>query len=348
MIINDEIRFYSGVPHWAGKGYVLDKDNIHIMMRYEQTDMSFRDACFMTAEKIRERTDKRIVIPVSGGADSALISYIFDKAGIETTKIHQKYKFRNRTLNQTESSQLTHTRIIPNIYQNVDVVKFVKSDFYQDLFIKQFPLMSYAATQAEIINHPDIDRERDYIIWGTGIPLMGRFTPHSPLQCYEQSIRRFRRIATLQNGFEDTEFFEDNPIILSAIYCPFFKRQMNMWNEHTTLYDIEWRNYCKKDYYSHYFPEIGDWFMDKKSHQRDWYWFSREDISHRTNHYINMKTGETYFSSPNRTINTWYLDDVYDVLKNDRPVKTINNMVGHIHSIKPWATENDDSKDGNV
>jgi hypothetical protein len=88
--------------------------------------------------------------------------------------------------------------------------------------------------------------------------------------------------------------------------------------------------------------------MDKKSHQRDWYWFSREDISHRTNHYINMKTGETYFSSPNRTINTWYLDDVYDVLKNDRPVKTINNMVGHIHSIKPWATENDDSKDGNV
>ena len=57
-----------------------------------------------------------------------------------------------------------------------------------------------------------------------------------------------------------------------------------------------------------------------------------------------MGTGETYFSSPYRTFNSCKTDDIYDIVNNDRSIKTINNLKGQLYSYKDWAVEGDDSK----
>ena len=344
MNLKNEYIWHSGDPDYAGKSYIINEKGFHWMQRFEKTKMTFREACFDAALRLRERTNKRSVLPVSGGCDSAIIAYVFDKLNIEHVKINQVYQFRHKILNHEEIHNLTHNMPFTCDYvQNVDVVKFVKSDYYQNTFQDMFPCPAYAVSETELINHEMIDPKNDFIVWGTGVPVINRYVENWPIQCYEQGLRRFRRLGCSVVGVEDTEFFEDNPIINAAWWDDPMKEQLDMWFE-SGIYNHSWDKILKAIYFVKWFPELDRWMLPKKSSQEAWIWFNREVLDHGTNHYLNMGTGETYFSSPYRTFNSCKTDDIYDIVNNDRSIKTINNLKGQIYSYKDWAVEGDDSK----
>ena len=344
MNLKNEYVFHSGDPDYAGKSYIINEKGFHWMQRFEKTKMTFREACFDAALRLRERTNKRLVLPVSGGCDSAIIAYVFDKLEIEHIKIHQVYQFRNNILNHFESTNLRECQnFVPEIIQNVNVVEFAKSDYYQNTFIDMFPCPVYATSETALLSHESIDPENDFIVWGTGVPVINRYMENSPIQGFEQGLRRFRSLGCHVIGIENTEFFEDNPIIHASWYDDVLREQLDMWYE-SDIVNHSWDKIMKNIYFFHHFPELDRWMPRQKSSQEQWKWFDREVLSHDTNHYLNMATGETYFSSPYRTFNSCYMDDIYDIVNNDRSVKTINNLKGQLYSYKDWAIEGDESK----
>jgi len=344
MNLKNEYTWYSGDPDFAGKSYVINEKGFHFMQRFEKTKMTFREACFDTALRLRERTNKRLVVPISGGSDSAIIAYVFDKLNIEHVKINQVYQFRHNILNHEEMHNLKHNMPFTCQYvQQVDVVKFAKSDFYQNIFQDMFPVQVFGSIQLNLINHEMIDPKNDFIVWGTGIPVINRYVENYPIQYYEQGSRRFRRLGCTVLGIETTEFFEENPIINAAWYDDLMKEQLDMWFD-SGIYNHSWDKILKAIYLVKHFPELDRWLLPKKSSQEKWNWFDREILNHKTNHYLNMGTGKTYFSSPYGTFNSCKVDDIYDIVNNDRSIKTINNLKGQIYSYKDWAVEGDDSK----
>ena len=73
---------------------------------YHKTKLMFREAAYETLKDIRARTNKTLILPLSGGSDSMLAYNIAKDLGIEVKTIHQRYWDGDRLINEYESTHI--------------------------------------------------------------------------------------------------------------------------------------------------------------------------------------------------------------------------------------------------
>jgi len=132
---------------------------------YHKTNLSFREAAYETMEDIRARTNKTLVVPISGGSDSVLIYNIARDLGIEVKTIHQRYWDGDRLINEYESKHLDPDMV--DVYQDIDCTaegEFRTNHWTKETWEDYFPTHWWVGLQGWI--REILDPDNDFIISG--------------------------------------------------------------------------------------------------------------------------------------------------------------------------------------
>jgi len=142
---------------------------------FKKNNLTFREACFETAKDIRARTNKTLVLPISGGADSMLVYNIFKALDIEVKTIHQRYWTKDpfplmegwKTPGLINEYESRHVDLdTTDIIQDIDIEDFQNSDFVKEM-VEYCPAPYFAYLQPYI--RLVLDKENDYVIAGGNI-----------------------------------------------------------------------------------------------------------------------------------------------------------------------------------
>ena len=151
---------------WNNKRYT-------IIYRFTKTNLTFREAVFETAKDIRARSNKEIILPLSGGIDSTMMYHVFKDLGIEFKTIHQRYwtksihplmdeKFGYKwktpgLINEYESRNVDLDTV--DILQDIQVEDFIETKWFKDMWIKKYPVPWFAGLQTYIrfLLNPETD-----------------------------------------------------------------------------------------------------------------------------------------------------------------------------------------------
>lgn len=219
-----------------------DQNGVDVDYEFTTDAPKFREALFETCKQIRQDTNKDIVITLSGGSDSTLVKWCFDYLGIETKTIHQRYWHGDTLINESESACIEHA----DIYQDIDMVKFQYTPWYQEKFVNYVPITAHLAVQmyVETVLNP----ETDFIVV-CGIP-PGIYKFRDDVDPVYAWVGAWgcRKLALAR--YESCGIFHYSPMISSSWFDSLFKKQVSQVRKGV------WENQFKKTFYDFHFPEI--------------------------------------------------------------------------------------------
>ena len=188
----------------------VDSKRYQSTLWFNKNNLTYKEACFETAKDIRARTNKTLVLPLSGGADSQIVYNIFKELGIEFKTIHQRYWKDSIFINEVESKLLDHDTV--DEYQDINVDEFQNSDWYKNV-INHCPLIwmgclvSYSTTK--------MDQENDLLISGAGALILewGSIADLEKNKPNLYGIGDMVLAGVTHRGYNFIHFFNDNAII---------------------------------------------------------------------------------------------------------------------------------------
>ena len=203
-----------------------------MMYRFHKNNLTWREALYETAKDIRARTNKTLVLPISGGADSMLLYHVVKDLNIEVKTIHQRYWSRepyyeqwttpdgtewngwekSGLINEYESKHVDPD--IVDIYQDIDVDDFQKTEWFKKRYIDYCPVPWFAGLQPAIIF--ELDKENDFILFAADFIGHDRPTPINEEDntiYFDVSMGTNMSWTAGLEGFNYTSVFNDNSII---------------------------------------------------------------------------------------------------------------------------------------
>ncbi len=271
----------------------FDQDGVAVDVDFVNDAPKFRESLFETCLAIRANTNKDIVIPLSGGSDSMLVKWVFDQLGIKTRTIHQRYYHDNQLINKSESQYVEDA----DIYQDINVVDFEHSDWYQSKFVNFVPIPVHLALQSyvDVVLNP----ETDYVVVCGTPPGIYKFKYDSePVYAWVSTLGS-RSIGL--SRYEWCSIFNHDKYIGSSWFDSLFKNQV------TKVKKGVWENQFKKQFYDFHFPEIDHL---QKTWIPTWSYFKQLTIERTRGIY--MQSGEELDVYAQRTRLTLPLDQVYN------------------------------------
>ena len=228
---------------------------------YHKTNLTFREAAYETMKDIRARTNKTLIVPISGGSDSVLIYHIAKDLGIEIKTIHQRYWDGDKLINEYESKTVDPDMV--DVYQDIDCTaggELRTSQWIKEVYQDYYPMPWWAAA-FPWMRHI-LDPDNDFIISGgqQGVKELNYFD--NSISFDSPGIFTFIPIGF--RGFEHAAFIGDNPIIL---YTAFDQTSRNMMRNMSG--PVEHGSVFKKMLFEHNFPEFNHLL---KLEQIEWQW----------------------------------------------------------------------------
>jgi len=209
--------------------------------KYKQ--WSLREACFYTAQQIRDSTNKNLIFLHSGGADSQIISWVFRHMNIPVKRVHIRYFFKGKLVNHYESNNIFEDDVV---MYDVDMEEYEKSDDYKFVTDK-LPYSAFFAIQS---HYPDVDPVNDVCIRaGQTVPIK----THGSKLLFDQSCANI--LISYMYRSECINFFQANPLIEAAFFVDdFIEKSLPLVPDN----DSWERSGGKKALYDHYFPEVSE------------------------------------------------------------------------------------------
>ena len=197
----------------------LNNKRYQITCYYNKNKLTFREACFETAKDIRARTNKNLVLTISGGSDSMLVYNIFKDLGIDFKTVHQRYWAPGEVLiNEYESSNVDPE--IVDVYQDIDVVEFQNSDWLKKIEAYH-PTPWFGQLAGYVVDV--IDKEDSFIVGGHNNvfdeygPLVIKDDKGNPMLHPWFGVGTFLQssVPFKLEGYNYSHFFNDNSTHLS-------------------------------------------------------------------------------------------------------------------------------------
>jgi len=226
----------------------LNNQGFKLKITYRKTNLTFREAAYETMKDIRARTNKNLVIPLSGGADSTIVYRVAKDLGIEFKTVHQRYWDGDRLINEYENKFVDPDTV--DVYQDIDCSpqgEFRTSQWFKEMWEDWWPSPYWCGLYSWIKDI--LDPNNDFIIAGG----------HSGVKewNYQDNLIWFNNVGTLmpvgqvgitKEGFESSGFLMDNPIILYAALDRSIMKTMSG--------NIKFEHPFKKTLFEHHFPEF--------------------------------------------------------------------------------------------
>ena len=310
----------SAEAHGGALQPTFSKEGVEIEFSFIENELSFRDAFLQTLQDIRKNTDKDIVVCFSGGADSQLVKWGFDFLGIKHRVVHQRYLLNGAYLNWQEAQFMPEE----TEYQNVDVLEFQKSKFFQDTFVKEFPSNVHYAIQCDIKANP----ETDFLI-----------SCSSPYTIYKFDFREDKRWCFCPanmikifgfKGFDYTGVLYDNGHITYSLIDDLYKQQAREMTGRKTKWELQY----KTAFFQHHFPEIDVKLFPKKYLNAKFPYFSGLVVDRVGGVYQYEIDGKAhmYDCYPQRTFVGIEMEEFFEVIKGGANFKLS----------RPWVKYGDD------
>ena len=210
---------------------------------------------------IRARTNKNLVVPLSGGSDSALVYNIVKDLGIEVKTMHQRYWDGDRLINEYESKYVDPDTV--DIFQDIDCTvggEFRTSQWLKETWEDYFPAPWFVALQPWI--KEVLDPNNDFIIYGGQGGVKEWDYEKNSIIFDTPGMYSFMPMGVRE--FDNAGFICDNPTILYAMFDQTSRDIMKNMSGH-----VEFEGPFKKSLYEHHFPEF-DHVL--KLHQTKWPW----------------------------------------------------------------------------
>ena len=250
---------------------------------YHKTKLMFREAAYETLKDIKARTNKTLILPLSGGSDGALIYNIAKDLGIEVKTVHQRYWCDevplsgkgDRLINEYENKHIDPDTV--DVYQDIDCSpqgEFRTSQWLKDIYEDYYPTHWWVGLQPWITKI--LDPDNDFIIWD-GFAGVNEWN-------YQNNSIKFCGLSYLAprlgfKEFENAGFICDNPIILYTLFDQTSRdiTKKMMRKRCAAAGNIEFEPHrehsvapsFKKTLFEHHFPEF-DHLL--KLPQQDWPW----------------------------------------------------------------------------
>ena len=233
---------------------------------YHKNNLTFREAAYETIKDIRARTNKTLVIPLSGGSDSALAYNITRDLGIEVKTVHQRYWDGDRLINEYESRNVDPDTV--DIFQDIDCTpgsEFRTSPWLKELYEVYCPYPYFAGLQCWIKTLDDINPENDFIIYG-GNPCVGEINPEN------NTMKWSRPSAYWIAGHKEFEYaglLDDNATILYTLFNQTTRdmiKGLNLKGYH------DYEGLIKQKIFEHNFPEFNHVLKDPHGFWGNWLW----------------------------------------------------------------------------
>jgi hypothetical protein len=255
-----------------------------MMCHFHKNNLTWREALYETVKDIRARTNKTLVLPISGGSDSMLLYHVLKDLNIEVKTIHQRYwtkdpfplmeGFKTPGLINEYESRHVDPEII-DVYQDIDVNDFQKTEWFKKRYIDYCPMPWFAGLVPYLT--VALDQENDFILFAADFIGYGvSFNEEDNTVDFNIRMGDNMEYTIGLDGYEYSAVLSDNATIT---YCRF----------RNTPKDILCRE--KIDRFEYFFPEIDHL---PKFHQREWPVFI--DLLNKRSDYRNEWVAhQTYF-----------------------------------------------------
>lgn len=273
---------------------------------FQKTNLSFREALYQTCREIRLKTKKDLVLPISGGSDSMLVSHVLKDLNIDAKRIHQRYYYRGELLNGTESANVTEV----DEYQDIDVEEFQSFSWYQKTFVESFPTPVYMALQPYIKFACKADKE--FILLARTPLSIFKFSDKK--ESYFSYNPQLLYGAVGLKGFDFADVFNENPQIMYSFFDDLYRQQVKEQSS------MSWESQFKKLYYEHHFPEIEHM---QKSEIFTWNYLKTLNIDRPNGIY--MQSGKTQICYPQRTWLNYPLKQFYESIDKSKAIHLQSN-----------------------
>jgi len=213
----------------------INRQGYQYTLWFKKNNLTFREALYETAKDVRARTNKTLVLPISGGADSMILYHVFKDLNIEVKTIHQRYWSREPYREQWTTPDGTEwngweTSGLINEYESryvdldtVDIVQDIvvedlrESEWFKKMWVEYCPIPWMGALQPYLTTA--LDKENDFIVSasnGTG--------PAHPNGVDYHNEWKFKHSGTtycwglFYEGFDYTGMFNDNATLAYSRY----------------------------------------------------------------------------------------------------------------------------------
>lgn len=289
----------------------IDYDNTQVNCEIHfKPGMIFNEAVSYTLDKIRKETNKDFVLPLSGGADSLLISYICRDNNIDVKRIHQRYYYKGDLINKVDNSYIHDI----DEYQDVDVEEFQKTDFFLDTFVNKFPTPVHCAIQPYV--KFACNENKDFVLSPTTPLSVYRFSNHKePQFCYNPMLM-YRTIGL--GNLESSSIFNDNPYIVSSWFDDMYFEQVQKMNIG------KWEDQFKTVFYKKYYPMYD---LPVKQTIANWDYFNTLNVDRPRGVY--KQNDKIHDCWPQRTFLTMSIDTI----------KTLSTIGGVCNMSSNWVKD---------
>ena len=317
--------------HQSGMAANILDDRVEIEFNFIETELSFRDAFLQTIEHIRNKTDKELVLCLSGGADSQLVKWGFDYLGIKIRSRHLRYLWNGCYINWQEG------RYLPDDteFVDIDVHEFQKSELFQDRFVKEFPQNVHSALQCDMRCNP----ETDYLVTG-GYPVsIYKFDFREDKRWVFNAANAWKTIGFRE--YENTGTFLNNGYITYALHDDLHKKLAREM-EGTGKWDGE----CKHHFYKHHFPELDERLIPKKIFVHTSCPYFKSLIIDRLQARYQYEIDGVYYEYdcyPQRTFLSMEMEEFWDTIKGGANLKFSRNWVPYGGTLVEDCCENTNS-----